>query len=240
MKLTISKQAIIALLAASVPLSAPAADTSCTSANSCAAASLNDLYIVSIEIYLALFAAIVTFDDLHLKADRSYIALDSGSVSYRHAFGSDGASPFPNAQTFRIAGGYRFYDPDDPYGLNLSFEASYTALGNSTIDYGVAGQDIRHGSSVQIAAIFSKPVTDRLEIAGKLGYSSTKTSTLSQVAGKQNTDGSNTHFTFGAGIQYHLDNHYLVRIQYENLGAIDRYQNPAKASIVSAGLAYEF
>ena len=243
MKLTLKNKPIIALLAASISFPAFAASSNnlnCYDTYSCLSTLPKDFYVGLFETTLLLVGTAAVLDHLNLKEDTPYIAADVGSVSYRHAYGTNGSSPFPDAQAVHIAGGCRYYNPDDPNGVSLSFEAGLTMLESSTIDYGAAGQDVRVGSSVEIAAIFAYPVARRFDLTGRIGYESTKTSTHTSVAGMQNVDGSGTHAMYGVGLQYHINDHYLIRVQYENLDTIDRTQNPAKASVVSAGLAYEF
>lgn len=234
MKLTIKKKAIIALLSASLSFPTFAATPNQNPAATGTAVELGLLLtaIVGMEA--------IDLMDLREKEAISYVAGDFGSASYGNAFGSNGNSPFPNAQTMRIAGGYSFYKRGDPDAVIFSFEAGYTNLGNSIIDYGAQGRDTLHGSSVQASFIVAYPVTHGFDLTGKIGYASTKTSMLTSITGKPNVDGSNSHVLYGLGMQYHFDAHYIVRAQYENLGAIDRTANPAKASVISAGLAYEF
>lgn len=234
MKLSIKKKTVIALLSAS--LSFPAF----------AASPVQNAAVTSGTIGLGMILAAlvgmeaIDFLDPRKRESIPYAAGDFGSASYGNAFGSNGTSPFPSARTMRIAGGYSFHKIGDPDAVIVSFEAGYTSLGNSTIDYGAQGRDTLHGSSVQAAFVVAYPVSHGFDLTGKLGYVNTKTSMLTSAAGKANVGGSNGGGLYGLGMQYHVNTHYIVRAQYENLGKIDRTSNPARASTISAGLAYEF
>ena len=142
----------------------------------------------------------------------AFIAVDLGAGSYSDAAvtGGNGES-YDNPASVSIAGGYHFTS-------NLGVEAAYTVFGDSTVEYPNATATLKT-SVFQVAAVGTYSFNDKFAVFGKLGAASISaeesgTSAAASLSGSANT----TNFMFGLGGQYNFNQHWSIRLQYEDFG----------------------
>lgn len=157
--------------------------------------------------------------------DNMYVAGDLGSVTYANM------SQFPNPKSFRITVGKRF-------APHFASEMSFIKFADSnSISPSSGGTEILAASALQIAALGSFPLDEKIDLFGKVGLS------LNRASGS-NSDGtsankSKTAVSFGVGQQYHFTQQLALRFQYEDFGAFESASSPMKATVFSLGLVYE-
>ena len=142
----------------------------------------------------------------------AFIAVDLGAGSYSDATvtGGNGES-YDNPGSLSIAGGYHFTP-------NLGVEAAYSVFGDSTVEYPNATTTLKT-SVFQVAAVGTYSFNDKFAVFGKLGLASISaeesgTATAASLSG----NGKTTNFMFGVGGQYNFNQHWGIRLQYEDFG----------------------
>ena len=153
----------------------------------------------------------------------AFIAVDLGAATYGDAkvTGGNGES-YKNPGFIRIAGGYNFTP-------NLGVEAGYSVFGDSKVDFSNASTTLKT-SVFQVAAVGTYAINDKFYVFGKLGAASISaeesgTGAAASLSGSATT----TNLMFGVGGQYNLDQHWGIRLQYENFGKA-KY-NPSVSSV---------
>jgi OOP family OmpA-OmpF porin len=142
----------------------------------------------------------------------AFIAADLGAVSYSDAkvTGGNGES-YKNPGSIRIAGGYHFTP-------NLGAEAGYSVFGDSKVDFANATTTLKT-SVFQVAAVGTYSINDKFDVFGKLGVASISaeesgTGAAASLSGSART----TNLMFGVGGQYNFNQHWGIRLQYEDFG----------------------
>jgi OOP family OmpA-OmpF porin len=173
-----------------------------------------------------------------------YGALDVGALSYSNSGGgaSNLGQDFPNPGAFRFAGGYRLTQ-------DVTIEAGYAFIGDSTLDYGGGNKVTLSTSSLHATAVGAYPVTKEIKVFGKLGLglNSSKGSGSGAYSGLSSSD-SGLSLVYGFGAEYLLNKQISLRAQYESFGdtkisaSLGTWSGSWKAtsSMVSFGALYNF
>jgi OOP family OmpA-OmpF porin len=159
-----------------------------------------------------------------------YFAVDYGTLSMTNA------GLLPNPGAFDLIGGYSF-------NKNVSVEAGYMVVGDSTVEVVGFGSLTYAQSILHAAAVYSLPLNDTFEAYGKLGINSVsaKLTGTGGYAGT-NASASTSNITYAIGCQYNFDQANGVRLQYESLGKTKAQSSATGADIsrVSVGLIHKF
>jgi len=145
-----------------------------------------------------------------------------------------------NTTPFRLGVGYQF-------NQNFGLEGSYTDFGKSNITASVLGIGLSAGdvkaNSTGIAAIAYLPVSDTIELFGKVGYNSTKmTLTPSAVfaaAGATTSSSTKSKAAFGLGVKFNINKQVALRAQYEDFGSFGDTPT-TKVTAITIGATYAF
>jgi opacity protein-like surface antigen len=173
---------------------------------------------------VAFLSAVFATPALADNTGKFYGAIDLGSATYNNM------SPFPNPGAFRISGGYH-------YSPVVSAEVGYTKFGDSTITNGFNSATVS-ASSLQIAAVAAFPLASQFDVLGKFGIAMNSGKATNTFGASASTSKTDLYFALGA--QYHINTQLSVRAQYENMGKFENATNPMSASVISAGVAYDF
>ncbi len=157
---------------------------------------------------IALSALIAGLSAVPAMADASTGAYVFGQTT--HARETEGKKDVANGLGAGV--GYRFTE-------NIALEGGYTGLKNR--DNGMADQ------SANIRAVGILPVTEQIEVFGKVGYARTGT-----TLGNHAKDG----LTAGVGASYALDKNWAIRADYDRL----KDNGEQRINAYSAGVQYKF
>jgi OOP family OmpA-OmpF porin len=196
---------------------------------------------ITIAILLSAFAAAPVF-----AADQgAYIAVDLGQVSYSNATSQFSGANAPNPNAIILGGGYHF-------SQYMGVEAGYSIIGDSTIDTsvvpGVTITEKLKASSFQVAAVGTFPINDMFNVFGKLGLANTKIDYSASVTNATFVPGvvtaasaSKTNLMFGLGGQLNINQHFGIRLQYEDFGKVTFSNAPdVGVKLYSLGGVYNF
>ncbi len=174
-----------------------------------------------------------------------YGAFDIGQGKLSASAPPGVALSLSNTTPFRLGVGYQF-------NQNFGLEGSYIDFGKSTVTATVLGVGINAGDATAtgfgIAAIGSLPVSDTVELFGKVGYNSIKAtatpSALYAALGGTTTSKTNNNASFGLRVKFNVSKQFAVRAQYEDFGSFG-VSNVAgsttiKATMISIGAIYAF
>ncbi len=150
-----------------------------------------------------------------------YVAADLGQAVFS---GADFAGPnanvsFPNPGTIHLTGGYHF-------NQNLGLEGGLVAVGDSsvtTIAFGASATETLKTSALYVAAVGILPISSKFDLFGKVGLANTKMDYTSTgtLFNNLSVSGSKTNVMFGLGGQVNFNQHWGLRVQYENFGKTD-------------------
>jgi len=195
---------------------------------------------ITIAILLSAFAAAPVF-----AADQgAYIAVDLGQVSYSNATSQFSGANAPNPNAIILGGGYHF-------SQYMGVEADYSIIGDSSITT-VAGAasatEKLKTSSFQVAAVGTFPINDMFNVFGKLGLANTKIDYSASVTNATFVPGvvtaasaSKTNLMFGLGGQLNINQHFGIRLQYEDFGKVTFSNAPdVGVKLYSLGGVYNF
>lgn len=195
---------------------------------------------ITIAILLSAFAAAPVF-----AADQgAYIAVDLGQVSYSNATSQFSGANAPNPNAIILGGGYHF-------SQYMGVEADYSIIGDSSITT-VAGAasatEKLKTSSFQVAAVGTFPINDMFNVFGKLGLANTKIDYSASVTNATFVPGvvtaasaSKTNLMFGLGGQLNINQHFGIRLQYEDFGKFTFSNAPdVGVKLYSLGGVYNF
>ena len=123
------------------------------------------------------------------------------------------------------------------FSRNLAAEASFTGIGKVTDLVGNTAK----GDAFTLSAVGTLPVTSSFDLYGKLGFSSSKTTSASAAIGAGTT---RTGLSYGIGGQYNVSNSVGVRFGWDSypiatLNALGGKTN-VNASVISAGVVVNF
>lgn len=164
--------------------------------------------------------SLLIFSNTSMADNQNYIAFDMGSSTMTNTtsayLNSANVRPaFPNPGNFRFALGHQ-------YNSQFAFEVGYTKFGEAKIDWGgTNGYETVTGSSLQLAGIGSFPVTESINLLGKLGVASNNAEYKDVYPAANSTTTatySNTAIMYGFGAQIKLSENFSMRGMYENLG----------------------
>jgi OOP family OmpA-OmpF porin len=143
---------------------------------------------------------------------------------------------------FKIFGGYQF-------NKNFALEGGYFDLGQfgfstSTIPPGSLSGTIKL-RGINLDAVGTLPVTDRLSVMGRIGVAQTQASDSFVGTGVVNVRNANpssreTNLKIGLGLQYALTQAWSVRAEIERYRIDDAVGNKGDVDLVSVGLVYRF
>jgi OOP family OmpA-OmpF porin len=142
----------------------------------------------------------------------AFIAVDLGGATYGDAKVTGGTGEtYDDPGFIRIAGGYHFTP-------NLGVEAGYSVFGDSKVDFANATTTLKT-SVFQVAAVGTYSINDKFDLFGKLGVASISaeesgTGAAASLSGSDRT----TNLMFGVGGQYNFNQHWGIRLQYEDFG----------------------
>ncbi len=186
-----------------------------------------------------------------LAASTSAFATDSGlygafdiGQGQLSSISQGGASvSFANTTPFRLGVGYQL-------NKNFGVEGSYVDFGKSDMTASALGVGLNAGtmkaSGFGIAAIGSLPVSDAVELFGKIGYNSIKVTTSPSAPfaalGALASSYTNNKASFGLGAKFNLSKELALRAQYEDFGSMKANATGAstKATMFSLGATYAF
>ncbi len=176
----------------------------------------------TITLFLAmLFLGEALADNL----DKLYIAGNIGYVSYTNM------SNYPNTRSIQISAGKRFT-------RNFAGEVTFVKFGDSkSIAPTSGGADKLSASALQLSAIGSYSLDEKIEIIGKVGLSINRAS--GNNSGGTSAEKSHTAILLGVGQMYHITPQFAFRLQFEDFGAFERASNPMKATVFSLGVVYD-
>ena len=179
-----------------------------------------------------------------------YVAVDAGQVNYSNATSTTGTNAsFPNPKTFRFGVGYHF-------NQFVGVEAGYSVIGDSTITTvgtGLTVTETAKASSYGVAAVGTYPINEMFDVFAKVGAATLKGDYTGSATNGVTASGSasKTTLMFGVGAQYNFNQHFGVRVQYEDLGKTDditiAFSNGNRligagigVKVYSAGVVYNF
>jgi len=195
---------------------------------------------ITIAILLSAFAAAPVF----AANEGAYIAVDLGQVSYSNATSQFSGANAPNPNAIILGGGYHF-------SQYMGVEADYSIIGDSSITT-VAGAasatEKLKTSSFQVAAVGTFPINDMFNVFGKLGLANTKIDYSASVTNATFVPGvvtaasaSKTNLMFGLGGQLNINQHFGIRLQYEDFGKVTFSNAPdVGVKLYSLGGVYNF
>jgi opacity protein-like surface antigen len=186
----------------------------------------------NIAMLLSLVVASSAYAD---DSGKIYIATDIGGVIYTNATTYNVASIYNNPLMYNIAFGYHF-------SRRWAAEIGYAKFNDSTT-CGSFNCNTLSISSNQIAAIFSQPLSEQLDLIVKLGqanHSVNESATgILGGSGYSNT-ASKSSVMYGLGVQYNISSKFSVRAQYTDYGELTSSSSPLKATSITAGAIYNF
>jgi OOP family OmpA-OmpF porin len=121
------------------------------------------------------------------------------------------------------------------YSQSLAVEAQFTGIGKSTA---VNGASVK-GDAFSLAAVGIAPINRDLELFGKLGVASTKTTSV----GFTSQGESRTGLTIGIGAQYNVSPNIAVRLGWDSYpAAISNAgtKSNGNANVVAVGAVFKF
>ncbi len=122
------------------------------------------------------------------------------------------------------------------YNKNLATEIGYGGVGKAT---DVAGNTVK-GDALSLTAVGMLPLTDSFELLGKLGVSSTKTTSTGLAT---NLGASRTGLAYGIGAQFNVSDNLGLRLGYDRYPVatmIAGVKANANANVMTVGAVYKF
>lgn len=172
-----------------------------------------------------------------------YAFADVGQSSYAWSAGGGHTST-----ALRVGGGYNFIEVN---GLTIGAEGALVDYGSSSSSspdaFGgtTTGSMQSQGLLANAVADYSIPTVKGLGIFGKVGmaYITTNTSISSTTTGVS-ISGSDSVMNpfFGIGVRYDVNQHWAVRVQYEDFGSVTSSSSPLQLNLTlfSVGGVYKF
>lgn len=144
----------------------------------------------------------------------AFIAIDLGAGRYSDATVSGGnGESYDNPGFASIAGGYHFTP-------NLGIEAAFSVFGDSTAEYPNATTTLKT-SVFQVAAVGTYSFNEKFAVFGKLGVAGISAEESGTAAAASlSGNGDSTNFMFGVGGQFNFNQHWGIRLQYEDFGKV--------------------
>lgn len=123
------------------------------------------------------------------------------------------------------------------FNKNLATEVQFTGFGKAT---DVLGNTVK-GDALSMSVVGMWPLTDSLELLGKLGVASAKTT--SSVAAT-NLGATRTAATYGLGAQYNVSQNLGLRLSWDRYGVATANAAGVKtngnANVMTVGAVYKF
>lgn len=190
-----------------------------------------------------LAAAILSTASLSaIAADQGFYATaEAGQIS----FTGNNPSFWPKPSAITLGGGYHF-------NRNLSVEAGYSIVGDSTVNTIAAGSSSKETMKtklLQVVAVGTYPINDTFEVFGKLGlvneqFDYTYSYSTTGYAYSVSNSASKTNLTYGIGGQFNINKRFGLRLQYQNFGKASFANCTGNcdfgATSISAGGVYNF
>lgn len=164
------------------------------------------------KLMIAMVAGVAAMATAQAQEQRTYVGVGVTSVDHElHVPGAIGGRSDGWKASGKVFGGMevnRMWGGEVGYIDYRSFDRSYTVNG-------VPGRVEMDGYGVYLAGKATAPVTDKVEIFGKLGLVHNK---FNVTGNNMFGDDSDTDPYFGVGAQYNINPQMAVTLEYERLG----------------------
>jgi OOP family OmpA-OmpF porin len=179
-------------------------------------------------ILALIILAVIATPALAEGAVKRYVGIGYGSAR----FGNTSASP--NASVFRIVSGRQFTPM-------FAVEIDFSLFGDFSVNNGVSSSTVT-GSSTQLASVGTFPISDDVDLIGKIGVSRNLAVGRggATIAGHAGNSMSYNDVFFGFGAQYLIDSKVSLHALYYNYGKFENAASPIKATSVTLGVTYKY